>query len=365
MNRFIRWGILIALLVMVVCGVMAMRIIFVPNEDAAVPSLVGLSAVEAVGRLESVGLTAQIDQVESDQPDGVVISQNMDPGQKTARGKKILIKVSKGGSQIQIPDVRGTEFAAAVKMLDTAGFKVGNVLRVTDQLKAPGTIIAQNPAAPAMVPGNRMVDLLVSEGKGGKSELVQVPDLQGQPEDLAKQMIEQSDLTLARSVPIKSDAVPAGSIVRTQPRAGSRVPARQAVILYVAQLPTEPDANPAPETPAARETSEPDAAASAPARTATPSAQTVPVVRPPTETAPTAPLPDAGSRKIAKIRYQVPPLSRPLSLKIDISDQNGSRTLKGEQAKGGEFMSIDAPYAGNATVTVHLGDEVVWQEKYQ
>lgn len=379
MSRFFRWGILVALVVMIVCGVMAMRIIFMPNEDVAVPSLVGLSAIEAVGRLEALGLTAQIDQIESDLPDGTVISQNADPGQRTAKGKKILIKVSKGGSQLQVPDVRGTEFASAVKVLDAAGFKVGTITRVTDQLKAAGIIIAQNPAAPAMVPSNRMVDLLISEGKDGKSEMVLVPDLQGQSEDLARQVLEQSDLEVARSILIDSNVVPAGSVVRTQPRAGVRVPSRQAVTLYVAQLAPppsdtsippagteQPDTSHTPtqtttqtpgEDPGRVQTQKPESTQT-PANVSTPSDTSEP------QTTPVLP-PESTSRKIAKVRYQVPPLSRPLALKIDISDQSGSRTLKGEQAKGGEYMAIDAPYAGTATVTVHLGGELVWQEKYQ
>lgn len=377
------------MLIMIVCGVMAMRIIFLPNEDVTAPSLVGQSAIDAVKRLEGLGLTAQIDQVESDQPEGVVISQNIEPGQKTAKGRKIIIKVSKGGSQVQIPDVRGMEFATAVKTLDSAGFKVGTVLKVSDQLKTPGTIIAQNPAAPAMVPGNRMVDLLISEGKEGKAEMVQVPDLQGQTEELAKQILEQSDLTFARSILIRSDVVPVGNIVRTQPRAGARVPSGQAVTIYLAQAASSVDVSappatgtepsvPQPQTPEpaiattpastperpVQETQQPDTTSS----TATQSTPAPTPSTPPAQTAPQTPVatqPESGVRKTAKVRYQVPPLSRPLSLKIEMADQNGSRVLKEEQAKGGEYLTIDAPYAGTASVTIHLGGELVWQEKYQ
>lgn len=46
---------------------------------------------------------------------------------------------------MQIPDVRGMTFAEAAKTLDSLGFSVGNVLRVTDPLKPAGTVIAQNP----------------------------------------------------------------------------------------------------------------------------------------------------------------------------------------------------------------------------
>jgi serine/threonine-protein kinase len=60
----------------------------------------------------------------------------------------------------------------------------------------------------------------------------------------------------------------------------------------------------------------------------------------------------------------VPPLTRSLPLKIEISDGDGRRVLRDQQANGGEYITIDEPYSGNANVTVQLGGELVWQEKY-
>lgn len=378
MNRFFRWGILLALLVMVVCGVIAVRIIFVPDEGVAVPSLVGLQADIALARLEAVGLSAQIDQVNSGQPSGAVISQSMDPGQKAARGAKVFIKVSKGGALIQVPDVRGAEFAAAVKQLDAAGFKVGTVLRVSDQIKSPGTVIAQNPAFPAMIPGNRMVDLLVSEGKAGVTEMVLVPDLMGQSEELARQILEQSDLTVGRTIKINTDAVPEGSVSRTNPRAGARVPARQAVTLYIAVEPVSADeSRPAvvqvkpnedvPRNQIGTQPADDSPVGGGSSSLPVPEERTDPVivpVIPQTGNEPALPKPDSYARKIAKVRYQVPPLSRALSLKIQLSDQAGSRILKEGTVKGGEYLTFDAPYSGSASVEIHLGDEMVWRERY-
>lgn len=68
---------------------------------------------------------------------------------------------------------------------------------------------------------------------------------------------------------------------------------------------------------------------------------------------------------MAKIRYQVPPISKSMQLKIEITDQSGSRVLKDIQANGGEYISIDTAYTGNAGVSVTLGGELVWQERYQ
>jgi serine/threonine-protein kinase len=71
-----------------------------------------------------------------------------------------------------------------------------------------------------------------------------------------------------------------------------------------------------------------------------------------------------SSGKLAKIRYQVPPLARVLSLNIAMTDQVGTRVLREQQVNGGEYVSLDAPYSGNALVTVRLGEQQVWQEKY-
>jgi serine/threonine-protein kinase len=386
-NRLFRWGIVIALLVLIGSGLMAIRLIFVEDKDVEVPSLVGLSLVEATGKLRVEGLVARPDQVDSDQPRDLVVHQSVPPGEKIARGNIINLKVSRGGALIQIPDVRGIEFAEAVRTLDASGLKLGGVLRVPDQLKPAGVVIAQNPAYPAGVISSRMVELLVSEGKTGRAQTVQVPDVRGRDEDMARQILEQSELNVSRVVYIESKMVPSGSVERTQPKAGSRVQSGASLTLYIAKAPVETpqESTPQPFDDTGRVQNRDDAQAALPEPTpvqpvpppvlpvdqvvpTTPAQQTtVPVIptspSPPTRTQTDPPAPLAN-RKAAKLSYQVPPLSRPLALKIEISDANGTRVLRDQQANGGEYISIEAPYSGSANVKVHLGGELIWQEKY-
>ena len=375
MNRLFRWGIVIALFVLIASGLMAVRIIFVDNNEVDVPAIVGLSAVEATNRLQNSGLTARIDLIDSDQPEGVVISQTPGVGNKIEKGKIVVVRVSRGGTQLRIPDVRGMEFAAAVKTLDTAGFKIGTVLRVTDPLKASGTVIAQNPASPSMVLSDRMVELLVSEGASGRTEMVQIPDLKGQSEKLARQILEQSSLSVSRTIVVESNQVPAGTVLRTQPIAGSRVPHGNAIILYLAK---ETDVAPPPLTPEVSHRP-PNVIQTTPAETptqerpdtptapVTPPGVTQPVIEQPVVETPTQPVtpPPAAPTKTAKIRFQVPPLTRPLHFKITIDDDRGTRVLREQQARGGEYVTMDIGYSGSATVTVQLDGETVWQEKYR
>jgi Uncharacterized protein conserved in bacteria len=382
---------------------MALRIVFVEESEVEAPSLIGLSTIDAMNQLQSLGLKARVDQVDSDQPEGAVISQSPSPGIRIERGKIMVLRVSRGGMRSQVPDVRGMEFAAAVRALDTAGFKTGSVLKVTDSLKPSGTVIAQNPASPAMVMNNRMVDLLVSEGKTGKPENVLVPDLKGQTEELAWQILSQSDLSVSKVIQVESTAVPEGAIVRTQPRAGTRVPYGNALILYVAKIaeapidigvvPPEPrpaptpTPNPAPvptppvPTPAPtpqREQREADVwrpeegSKTLPPLTtgsgqggdsaATPQPTPTPAPTPSPTPAP-APTPPVGG-KTARINYVVPLLTRPLPLRIEMTDEAGTKVLRSQEVKGGEYISMSPAYAGKATITVRLGDQAVWQQNF-
>ena len=81
--------------------------------------------------------------------------------------------------------------------------------------------------------------------------------------------------------------------------------------------------------------------------------------------APAQPKPGAPATGSAKIRYQVPPLTKPLSLKIELVDTSGTRTILSRDVKGGEYISLDSPFNREAVVTIYLGGEFVWQERYK
>jgi serine/threonine-protein kinase len=46
-------------------------------------------------------------------------------------------------------------------------------------------------------------------------------------------------------------------------------------------------------------------------------------------------------------------------------DKNGTRVLLDRPANAGEYISLDAPYEGQSSVTIYLGGEFVWQDRYQ
>ncbi|GAB1428831.1 hypothetical protein MASR2M17_22650 [Aminivibrio sp.] len=52
-------------------------------------------------------------------------------------------------------------------------------------------------------------------------------------------------------------------------------------------------------------------------------------------------------------------------MKIELVDTSGTRTILSRDVKGGEYISLDSPFNREAVVTIYLGGEFVWQERYK
>ncbi|MCF0247870.1 MAG: PASTA domain-containing protein, partial [Synergistes sp.] len=340
-------------------------------------------------------------------PADVVVSQNLAGGEKVARGKVVLLRVSKGGAARPIPDVRGLRFEEGVKRLGDSGFKIKKVNYVQDKIKPAGTIIAQNPASPQQVASNCMVSLLVSSGANGRNAFVTVPNVRGQNQDAAIELLEQLGLRVGEKSTAASNSMPAGSIISTRPKQGTKVPANSLVSIVIAREPIDEfeTANDVPPTndldkeraetvrkvviketkPVSIPTKLPvidestikkssvgkKTAASTSSTTTTPQTKTEaaksekPAVKQEettkqqtahTQAEPSVPAATA-STKNAKIRYQVPPLAKPLSLKIEMTDDRGTHVLKDSVANSGEYISMNVPYQGEARITIFLGGD--------
>lgn len=399
MGKFHRWGMIFAFLVIIGCAYIGIRMVFVEDKDSEVPSVTGMQIVDAVDALQEKGLLAKVDKVDSALPADTVVSQNLQAGEKVSRGKVVLLRVSKGGAILPIPDVRGMKFEEGVKKLSESGFKVDKIKRVTDKLKPSGTIIAQNPSSPQQVAASCMVSLLVSSGVNGESPFVVIPELRGNDRDTAVDMIEQLGLRLGQTAEAPSSSVPAGSVLASRPKSGTKVPAGSAVNLTFARTPiaseladdvppqqdndkeraeavrhvvikeTEPTTIPS-KLPKVKEQETKVAKADIREETKEekkeePVKETVKAEAP--KEAPQAQKPaqpPASAAKLAKVRYQVPPLTRPLSLKIEMTDEMGTRVLKDGTAKSGEYISMNVPYSGEARITIFLGGDFVWQDRY-
>jgi beta-lactam-binding protein with PASTA domain len=115
-----------------------------------VPKVVGMDFNTANQTLTNLGLTVAQTPKQSDQPAGQVIAQSLPPGSGAVTGASIILTVSAGPPQVQVPNVSGLgySFDQAAQILQQAGLQAVKVAdfpggQVRNQNPAPGTTVAQ------------------------------------------------------------------------------------------------------------------------------------------------------------------------------------------------------------------------------
>jgi membrane peptidoglycan carboxypeptidase len=129
--------------------------------QVGVPSVVGLPQGAAQARLAQAGFAAEVHQVPSGQPKGLVVRQAPAPGTMLRQGGRVVIAVSAGrggGGNGVVPGVVGLQVSVATAVLRRAGFSSG--LAYTNRGQ-PGRVSAQSPGAGTQLPRGSYVTLLV------------------------------------------------------------------------------------------------------------------------------------------------------------------------------------------------------------
>ncbi|MCJ7673141.1 MAG: Stk1 family PASTA domain-containing Ser/Thr kinase [Acidimicrobiia bacterium] len=132
------------------------------------------------------------------------------------------------GPTVEVPSVVGQTFDQASATLVAAGFKVARVDEVSDL--PIDTVVSQRPDSGRLLEKGRTVTLSVS------SRQVTVPELTGAQFEEAQATLQKLGLTATR-VDTESPDKPAGSVLSTDPAAGTKVDKGTAVTVTVAAEP--------------------------------------------------------------------------------------------------------------------------------
>lgn len=132
------------------------------RAQASVPDVTGLKLDAARRVLTTAGFTTKARVVQSEKPAGTVLAQDPAAGQKAAKSAEVVLSVSKGPSQVAVPDLQGQTVEQATKALADLGL-VARVIRVASS-EPEGTVIAQDPTATQKVKPGSAVRLSVSLG---------------------------------------------------------------------------------------------------------------------------------------------------------------------------------------------------------
>lgn len=143
--------------------------------------------------------------------------------------RAITIYVSKGGEELEMPNLRGLNQSDAIDKLQQMGLRLGSAYETFSD-EDSGTVISQDPRSGTRISKGQTVDITVS--KGQKIKKVSVPDVKGVPVDRARTIIESSSLSVGGTSEQESTQA-AGTVVSQSPAAGTEVDAGSSVRLVV------------------------------------------------------------------------------------------------------------------------------------
>ncbi len=207
---------------------------FWSTAEVEVPDVTGKQMTLAKQILEDKRLRVKVDEeFSADVPAGMVISQNPEGGAKVKEERLVTIKVSKGGENIEMPDVRGLKKEDAVAKIEKMGLKVGRISERTSDEEEAGAVIASDPRAGTRVTKGETVDLVISKGRKEKKSSG-VPDVTGLPLESAQKALTSAGFRVG-SVEKKASKQAAGTVISQSPGGGAEALEGESIHLVVAE----------------------------------------------------------------------------------------------------------------------------------
>lgn len=203
---------------------------FWSSVEITVPDVTGKQLTLARQILEDQHLRVTVAEAyDASVPVGVVVSQTPEAGTKVKEERTITIYVSKGGEELEMPNLRGLKQSDAIDKLQQMGLRLGSAYETFSD-EDSGTVISQDPRSGTRISKGQSVDITVS--KGQKVKKISVPDVKGVPSDRARTMIEGSGLKVG-SVSEEASTQAAGTVVSQSPSAGSEADSGSSVRLVI------------------------------------------------------------------------------------------------------------------------------------
>lgn len=207
-----------------------------PVALVAVPNVVGQTEDEARATLEAEGFTVSTEFEENpDFEDGEVSAQDPEAGEEAESGSEVTLTVSSGEQRVEIPDVVGLSEADARSVLGDEGFRDIRPELVFDPEVEAGEVVAQNPEAGEEAPLSATITLQISQGAEERA----VPEgLAGRTAAEAEGILVQQGFEVAQALE-NSTSVPQGTVIRTNPGAGTVLEVGETVTLVVSSGPEQ------------------------------------------------------------------------------------------------------------------------------
>ncbi|MFB6842844.1 Stk1 family PASTA domain-containing Ser/Thr kinase [Streptomyces sp. NPDC056361] len=180
-----------------------------------VPDVVEQSEERARESLESKGFKVKVEQQESEEDPGTVLSQNPQSNTKAEKNSEVTITVAKQ-NQVTVPPVVGNQLAQAEQQLKDLKFVV--VTEYVDSNDPKDQVLSQTPEGNGKAAEGSEVKLRVS--KGPQQTQVQIPmGMSGKKFKEVRDQLQGMGLTVIQQGSDKEDAM----VIGTNPPEGSMV----------------------------------------------------------------------------------------------------------------------------------------------
>ncbi len=239
-RMLIQIGIAVAALIALVLLVFAIFKLAGPKDDGPVepdvtmvtiPDLQNFLQEDAEERLTNDGLKVEVEEeMSEDVPKGRVVRTEPPAGEEVEEGSTVLLVVSSGPDQLQIPDVRGKTQQEAIDQLEELGLKVTGFENDNDPDVEKGRATRTDPVAGTEVATGTEIVLYVSSGQ------VEVPELRNKSAAEAQQELIKLGL-LADVQQVETSEYEPGIVFEQSPLPGL-VDQGSVVTLRVAKAPT-------------------------------------------------------------------------------------------------------------------------------
>jgi len=197
-------------------------------KSVTLPNLRGKSVSNATQTIVGLGLPSPQQQlITSKLPAGQVVRTDPAPG-PVPPDTVVTLFVSNGN--VKVPNVVGMTCNDAKNTLSASNLQGSCTNTASDTVPA-GQVISQTPGAGSQTPQGSTVSLQVSTGPAQ----VQVPDVTNTDYHTAQKTLQGDNLHPQRSDCLASDpTIPDGTVVGTDPPAGSMVDPKSDVTVFVA-----------------------------------------------------------------------------------------------------------------------------------
>lgn len=226
------------LAVLVFAGYMFLNSIF-NVKVVKVPNIIGYSEEDARKELEALGLVMDVAEervFNKDVPEGHVVIQDPKPETQNKVTNPVRVIISKGPKKVEVPNIVGKNYDEVDIILESYGLEEGEVTQEYSQFPS-GVVIRQSITPGLTVDEGTKIDYVISGGP----EKFFMTDFTGTNIEEVKNQLIVLDLILGDVSEEYSDEIPAGSVIRQSPKAGTEVSKKSVVNFVISKGPKEPE----------------------------------------------------------------------------------------------------------------------------